>query len=513
MEVINYCLNDFEICEEHYNDFFKAKNKKDSQLYYIKKYNNKILSMEKIESLKNKMFELSKISNLKFYGLFEEDKGEEKAIYLLFEFFNGKLVCNNNYFQNYEIWAIAEKLLEIFEKLSKEGIRFNRDKLIDVFEISINELKINIFDIINNDVNNENEDNEILFNIGVILEKIIKENFFKGFINDLKNNKIDILTAKTQFKQFLKYSLYFDNINNDNEIINYKEMLYLGSLKDGKPNGIGILSNECGLIYQGEFREGEINGKGKMFIYNKNNNISQNKKINTYQSKNNIKNLIKIFEGIFTNGVKNGKFNVYNEKNSKIFEGEFVDDLKNGKGIEFNNGKIIFEGEYKDDLKNGKGIEYKNGYKVYEGNFENNYFNGNGTLFYNDGKIQYQGIIKNGFFWEDGFYYDINGEKTKFINGFPSKNKKYIENFKIYYSSGKIHYCLSKNKEIIKGKEYYETGKVKYNGTFKIINMMDLDKNSLGKLRNKDEYNCIIIDGNGTSFNNDGKKYIMEVLN
>ena len=42
---------------------------------------------------------------------------------------------------------------------------------------------------------------------------------------------------------------------------------------------------------------------------------------------------------------------------------------------------------------------------------------------------------------------------------------------------------------------------------------MDLDKNSLGKLRNKDEYNCIIIAGNGTSFNNDGKKYIMEVLN
>ena len=53
----------------------------------------------------------------------------------------------------------------------------------------------------------------------------------------MKNNKIDILTAKTQFKHFLKYSLYFDDINN--EIINYKGMLYLGSLKEGKPNGIG----------------------------------------------------------------------------------------------------------------------------------------------------------------------------------------------------------------------------------------------------------------------------------
>jgi hypothetical protein len=179
MEEINYCLNDFEICEEHYNDFFKAKNKKDSQFYYIKKYNNKILPIEKIESLTNKMSELSKVSNLKFYGLFEEDKKEGKDIYLLFEFFNGKLVCNNNDFQNYEIWAIAEKLLEIFEKLSKEGIKFHKDNLIDVFEISINELKINIFDIINNDANNENEDNEILFNIGVILEEVIKENFFK----------------------------------------------------------------------------------------------------------------------------------------------------------------------------------------------------------------------------------------------------------------------------------------------------------------------------------------------
>ena len=144
--------------------------------------------------------------------------------------------------------------------------------------------------------------------------------------------------------------------------------------------------------------------------------------------------------------------------------------------------------------------------KIYEGNFENNYFNGKGTLFYNDGRIQYEGIIKNGFFWEEGFYYDISGEKTKFINGFPSKNKKYIDNFKIYYYSGKIHYCLSQKKEIIKGKEYYEIGTEKYIGNFKIIKMMDKDQNKLEKLRNKDEYNCIIEDGNGTTFNNYGKK-------
>ena len=94
MEINRYCLNDFDICEEHNCDYFKVKSKKDSQFYYIKKYSNRKLDEEKIETLKNRMFVLSKISNLQFFGLFEEDKGKEKDIYLIFEFFDGKLVCN-----------------------------------------------------------------------------------------------------------------------------------------------------------------------------------------------------------------------------------------------------------------------------------------------------------------------------------------------------------------------------------------------------------------------------------
>ena len=99
----------------------------------------------------------------------------------------------------------------------------------------------------------------------------------------------------------------------------------------------------------------------------------------------------------------------------------------------------MYEGDFKEGKKNGIGIFYNNqSNKIYEGNFENNYFNGKGTLFYNDGKIQYQGTFKNGIFWEEGFYYNISGEKTKIINGLPFTNKQNIDNFKIYYSSGKI---------------------------------------------------------------------------
>ena len=47
----NYCYNDFDFLEEHYQDYFKVKNKNDSNLYYIKKYTNKNLDIEKIEQI------------------------------------------------------------------------------------------------------------------------------------------------------------------------------------------------------------------------------------------------------------------------------------------------------------------------------------------------------------------------------------------------------------------------------------------------------------------------------
>lgn len=47
----NYCFNDFEVLEEHYKDYFKAKNKNDSNIYYIKKYTNINLDNQKIEPI------------------------------------------------------------------------------------------------------------------------------------------------------------------------------------------------------------------------------------------------------------------------------------------------------------------------------------------------------------------------------------------------------------------------------------------------------------------------------
>ena len=58
----NFCLEDFDFCENHYKDYFKAKNKKDSNFYYIKKYNNINLNSEKIETIQKVLLDMSEIT-------------------------------------------------------------------------------------------------------------------------------------------------------------------------------------------------------------------------------------------------------------------------------------------------------------------------------------------------------------------------------------------------------------------------------------------------------------------
>ncbi len=52
-----------------------------------------------------------------------------------------------------------------------------------------------------------------------------------------------------------------------------------------------------------------------------------------------------IFDGIYKNGVKNGKVIEYYSYCNMKFEGEYLNGLKNGNGKEYyKNGKLMFEG-------------------------------------------------------------------------------------------------------------------------------------------------------------------------
>ena len=81
-----------------------------------------------------------------------------------------------------------------------------------------------------------------------------------------------------------------------------------------------------------------------------------------------------VFDGEFLNGERNGKGYVYNGNDFAISECEYLNGRRNGKGKEYFLGTdVIFEGEYLNGKRNGKGTEYYFRHKLkFEGEYLNN---------------------------------------------------------------------------------------------------------------------------------------------
>ena len=201
----------------------------------------------------------------------------------------------------------------------------------------------------------------------------------------------------------------------DGEFIFEGEYLY-GNKWNGKyyyllNNNVIEIKNGKGLIkeyddygkleYEGEYLNGQINGKGKQYYYN--NKLE--------------------FEGEYLYGYKlKGKQYYYDGKLE--FEGEYLYGNKwNGKGKEYGkDGLLIFEGEYlKGERWNGEGKEYdKDGFLIYEGEYLNGKRHGIGKEYNDDGKLIFDGEYLNGERHGKGkeYYYDgtlkFDGE---YLNG------------------------------------------------------------------------------------------------
>ena len=134
-------------------------------------------------------------------------------------------------------------------------------------------------------------------------EKIIefkkKENDYQSQIAKLKNN-IDE-------NKFLMNSSF----SSSNEKKEYKEGRYIGSIIDGKREGIGIFIYVNGKRYEGEWKNDKIDGRGIMFY-----------------------------------------------KNGDKYDGYFVNNKKEGKGSYYYNNGNTYVGDWKNDKKGGKGIFY-----------------------------------------------------------------------------------------------------------------------------------------------------------
>ena len=227
--------------------------------------------------------------------------------------YNTYNLYNNNYYN-------SKNINNIIISLHQNNIHFksfiqNESSETD-YEIILKSLFKNVKKEVNQrNINDENfdsnqyfsqlEDNEKqkLLLERKLNEKIIefkkKENDYQSQIAKLKNN-IDE-------NKFLMNS----SLSSSNEKKEYKEGRYIGSIIDGKREGIGIFIYVNGKRYEGEWKNDKIDGRGIMFY-----------------------------------------------KNGDKYDGYFVNNKKEGKGTYYYNNGNTYVGDWKNDKKGGKGIFY-----------------------------------------------------------------------------------------------------------------------------------------------------------
>ena len=189
-------------------------------------------------------------------------------------------------------------------------------------------------------------------------------------IDENEKNNFNILIFESEFKN--------GEINGGGkEYNNYGELIFIGEYSRGKKmKGKEYKYNK--LLFEGEYKNGKRwNGKGKEYkdieklkfedkYLNKYLNLNEERRDIRKENSPKVYNIWKIHNGV------DGKENEQKEKLS--FEGEYLNGERDGKGKEYDFiGNIIFEGEYKNNKRwNGKGKEYKEIEKL---EFEDKYFN------------------------------------------------------------------------------------------------------------------------------------------
>ena len=246
-------------------------------------------------------------------------------------------------------------------------------------------------------------------------ELLFKGNYLNGKRNGLvrEYNEKDQLVFQGEYldgKKWKGLEYIYDDIT-DTKIL---ELEYLNGIIDGIGKEYDRYNGH--LLFSGKYLNGKRNGEGEEYKYIP---FVKSGYSNTYIEYK----LIKIFSGEYLNGErKEGK--EFNCKEELIYEGEYLNGKRNGKGkIYDENGELIYKGEILKGMKNGKGEEYNIYYKIkYEGEFLNGKKHGKGKE-----------------------YKDDDGNKLLIFEG------EYFKNFRV------------------RGKEYYENGKLKFEGEYKNI--------------------------------------------
>ena len=278
-----------------------------------------------------------------------------------------------------------------------------------------------------------------------------------------------------------------------------------GDFKDGNLNGKGKRYWKNGILWEeGDFKDGKLNGKGK--CYQKNGTLWQEGDFKDGTLRKTYYQNGKLWEeGDFKDGKLNGKGKYYRENGTLLYEGDFVDDKYNGKGkTYYQNGTLSREGDFKDDELNGKGKCYwENGTLSIEGDFKDGNLNGKGKYYYENGTLCYEGDFvenkyngkgkwykENGTLWQEGDFKDGTLRKTYYQNGNLWKEGDF------------------KDRELDgKGKWYRENGTLREEGDFKDGNLNGKGKSyhKNGTLFQEGDFRDGDLNGKGKYYRENGK--------
>ena len=231
----------------------------------------------------------------------------------------------------------------------------------------------------------------------------------------------------------LKYNKSLQNSNNIS-LPNYKlftkKFIIYETKEKTKGKEYGIYAN---LEYEGEFLNGERNGKGKEYYSH---SLLERLKFEGEYFKGKRWNGKKL--QYYMNGEIRAEFEYTKGKITNIKQygenGE-INELKEDKGImkEYSyDGVFIFEGEYLNEKRNGKGYDKKHNV-IYE------IKNGNGfikEITYNEGKLKFEGEYKNGERNGKGKEYDRNNDlifEGEYFYGIKWNGKGYDKKHNVIY--------------------------------------------------------------------------------
>jgi len=310
------------------------------------------------------------------------------------------------------------------------------------------------------------------------------ELLFEGeYLNGKKwNGKayyVDIFNYKYVFRDWImeaerdhkknNYKIYYE-LNNGKGYMrdyDYEESIYEGEYLNGERNGKGRDFKKFDsylIMFYGEYLNGKRHGKGKEYWVNNENDT--NGKL--------------IFEGEYLNGkrwngkgynedlevayeIKNGNGYIKDIISEFIFEGELLDGELNGKVKIYSvigpDPFIFFEGEYLKGKKHGNGKE--NHYRkklIFEGEYLYNY-KIKGKEYDCKGKLKYEGEYLFDQKWS-GKGYDINGKVIYELNNGTGKIKEYYDNGQLKFEGD---YLNGKGKV----KEYDYKGGILFEGEYK----------------------------------------------